>query len=326
MSATIAQDGAASAAACQPVGRSDWWAGSLPDSAGDPAPVSTAGKPVQFHRLRDSFGDFTNFSRHPVVIDGLRWPTGEHYFQAAKFTDARYAVLIREAGTPSRAAVMGRTRTVAIRADWESARVQIMRRVLYSKFLQHPKLAELLLSTGHQPLVETTARDRFWGNGSDGTGRNMTGLLLQEVREHLRSHNQNADQLAQTAQIQRIVQTIAPAGPTMDRPRWARLGPAVVPLPAPARGGSLAWQAYTTVTAAAAISADALGPDRVVSAMAGEQFWWVLRLEGHRQVLVPANHPPQRVSPLDPQHLSGQLAAAAGQPICVHDARWAVRA
>ena len=38
-----------------------------------------------FCKVSEPFGCFSNFSAHPVVIDGLRWPTSEHYFQAAKF-------------------------------------------------------------------------------------------------------------------------------------------------------------------------------------------------------------------------------------------------
>ena len=33
----------------------------------------------------ETYGCFSNFSRHPVQIDGTTWPTTEHYYQAMKF-------------------------------------------------------------------------------------------------------------------------------------------------------------------------------------------------------------------------------------------------
>jgi len=43
--------------------------------------------PILFYRVNEPFGCFSNFSRHPVSIDGRTWPTTEHYFQAMKLPD-----------------------------------------------------------------------------------------------------------------------------------------------------------------------------------------------------------------------------------------------
>ena len=83
------------------------------------------------------------------------------------------------------AARMGRERKRKLRRDWESAKVGIMREALVAKFTQHDELRALLLSTGHAKLVEHTANDDFWGDGGDGSGRNMLGRLLMEVRRTL---------------------------------------------------------------------------------------------------------------------------------------------
>lgn len=37
--------------------------------------------PIFFYNENKDFGCFSNFSRHPVEIKGLVWPTTEHYFQ-----------------------------------------------------------------------------------------------------------------------------------------------------------------------------------------------------------------------------------------------------
>ena len=42
---------------------------------------------IEFYRARGSYGEFSNFSRHPIDLGGMSWPTTEHYFQAMKFDD-----------------------------------------------------------------------------------------------------------------------------------------------------------------------------------------------------------------------------------------------
>jgi len=39
-------------------------------------------KKILFYNEREEpFGVFSNFSPHPVNLNGKRWPTTEHYFQ-----------------------------------------------------------------------------------------------------------------------------------------------------------------------------------------------------------------------------------------------------
>lgn len=44
----------------------------------------------------------------------------------------------------------------------------------------------LLLATGDAKRVEHTEQDDSWGDGGDGSGKNMLGRILMEVREELR--------------------------------------------------------------------------------------------------------------------------------------------
>ena len=80
------------------------------------------------------------------------------------------------------AARMGRDRKRKLRRDWESAKLNVMREALLAKFTQHDELRELLLSTGDAKIVEHTENDSFWGDGGDGTGKNMLGQLLMATR------------------------------------------------------------------------------------------------------------------------------------------------
>jgi predicted NAD-dependent protein-ADP-ribosyltransferase YbiA (DUF1768 family) len=40
---------------------------------------------IVFYAKGEPFGEFSNFSGHGIEIDGLWYPTVEHYFQAMKF-------------------------------------------------------------------------------------------------------------------------------------------------------------------------------------------------------------------------------------------------
>ena len=62
-----------------------------------------------------------------------------------------------------------------------------MKECLIAKFTQYPELRELLLGTGDRKLVEHTANDRYWADGGDGTGKNMLGILLMEIRNEFRA-------------------------------------------------------------------------------------------------------------------------------------------
>lgn len=142
-------------------------------------------EPIRFYNTGDAFGEFSNFAPFPLKIGSKTWPTSEHYFQAQKFTDARHVEKIRKTASPMMAARMGRDRKVLLRKDWEAVKIGVMREALIAKFTQHPELQELLLSTGERRLIESTPNDAYWGDGGDGSGKNMLGRLLMEVRSEL---------------------------------------------------------------------------------------------------------------------------------------------
>ncbi|KJS62134.1 NADAR family protein [Streptomyces rubellomurinus] len=132
------------------------------------------------------YGCFSNFSAHEVELDGLLWPTSEHYYQAQKFLGTRQAELIRRAGTPLRAAELGRDSSKPLRRDWERVKDDVMRRAVGAKFRAHDDIREILLATGDEEIVEDTSTDHYWGRGRTGTGRNMLGRILMRTRSQLR--------------------------------------------------------------------------------------------------------------------------------------------
>lgn len=145
-------------------------------------------KRILFYRVNELYGEFSNFSPHPIELNEKVWPTSEHYFQAQKFVDTEHVEAVRLAKSPMVAARMGRSRERPLRVDWETAKDDIMREALQAKFTQHPTLRSLLLKTGDVELVEHTKNDRYWADGGDGTGENRLGQLLMELREQLRKN------------------------------------------------------------------------------------------------------------------------------------------
>ena len=147
------------------------------------------GDDIRFYRVDDPYGCFSNFSPHPVRLGGQTWPTTEHYFQAQKFGDDRDREQIRRANSPMLAARMGRDRKRKLRRDWESAKVSVMTEAVRAKFTQHEDLRTILLATGDARLVEHTENDGYWGDGGDGSGKNMLGQVLMRVRAELRERD-----------------------------------------------------------------------------------------------------------------------------------------
>jgi ribA/ribD-fused uncharacterized protein len=141
---------------------------------------------IDFYRVSDPYGPFSNFAPFPVELDGKLWPTTEHYFQAQKFTDATYQEAIRCQDSPMKAAKMGRDRCRPLRQDWEAIKDTVMHTAVTAKFLQHFRLRQLLLDTGDAIIVEHTTNDRYWGDGGDRSGLNRLGQILMQIRGELR--------------------------------------------------------------------------------------------------------------------------------------------
>ncbi|MBD2129608.1 NADAR family protein [Microcoleus sp. ZQ-A2] len=141
---------------------------------------------IYFYGTRDRYGCFSNFSLHGFELDGVYWPTSEHYFQAQKFAGTPHFDEIRQVKTPKDAAKMGRERKRPLRPEWEQVKDDIMRKAVLRKFETHADIREILLATNDEPIVENSPVDYYWGCGKDGSGKNKLGLILMEVREILR--------------------------------------------------------------------------------------------------------------------------------------------
>ena len=146
---------------------------------------------INFYRVGDPYGWLSNFAPYPVLVWGQSWPTSEHYFQAQKFKGTPHEEQILALSSPMEAAKYGRRRDLPLRQDWEQVKDDMMRQGVRAKFRQHEDIRRLLIDTGNAVLVEHTANDNYWADGGDGSGKNMLGQLLMQLRQEL-AHPANA--------------------------------------------------------------------------------------------------------------------------------------
>lgn len=155
---------------------------------------------ISFYKTWDAYGAFSNFSPHSITVlssngKPVLWKTVEHYYQAQKFEGVQDPIAIeciekiQSTESPEEAARLGRSlekqRPDMVRPDWDTVKVELMYRALYSKFTGHPLLKSLLLSTAGSVLVEASPHDLFWGAGREGEGLSYLGHLLMKLQTEL---------------------------------------------------------------------------------------------------------------------------------------------
>jgi len=144
-----------------------------------------------YNEFEPPYGCLSNYARVHFELDGVWWPSAEHCYHAHKFTgdepehqDARRRIY--EAPTPREAKRVAHEFDAYRRRDWDAVRDDVMRRIVLRKFESNADIARVLLSTGDAELIEES-RDHHWGCGENGTGHNMLGRILMEVRAKLRA-------------------------------------------------------------------------------------------------------------------------------------------
>ncbi|KDN43773.1 DUF1768-domain-containing protein [Tilletiaria anomala UBC 951] len=153
---------------------------------------------IEFYHQGAPYFWLSNSSEHAVVLDGVKYPTAEHLFQASKFPHRPdLAARIRKAPSPNAALRLARTHVQQVRPGWirDGINVASMRQILLLKFTQHSVLRDQLLQTGDACLIEAAPNEVFWGSGlalghgsltGNYRGRNEKGKALMRTRDTLR--------------------------------------------------------------------------------------------------------------------------------------------
>jgi ribA/ribD-fused uncharacterized protein len=109
----------------------------------------------------------------------------EHAYQYKKTFDPKEQEEIKSTKKAADVRLVGQK--VKLRPDWDEVKYDIMKECCIAKFLQNKDLAIQLLATGDEELIEDSPVDYYWGIDSDGSGKNMLGKVLGEVRSIIKS-------------------------------------------------------------------------------------------------------------------------------------------
>lgn len=135
-------------------------------------------------RFTGQYRFLSNFYSATIMYAGMKFPSTEHAYQAAKSNDLEYKERVRLAPDASRAKGLGQR--AKLRPDWDQVKIGIMEELVRRKFTDHPALKHLLLQTGDAELIEGNYwGDTFWGV-CDGRGENHLGKVLMKIRDELR--------------------------------------------------------------------------------------------------------------------------------------------
>ena len=159
-----------------------------------------------FYGKRHTNPEFSNFHIAPFVIDGVEYPSSEHYFmfEKARLFDPGGEALKKMSVelSPAQMKKLGRLVNNFDGAVWDEAGRVAMYRAVYAKFTQNPELKEKLLATENTIIAEASPFDRKWGigmgvsnenayNPDKWRGRNWLGQVLMEVRDAIRAMENN---------------------------------------------------------------------------------------------------------------------------------------
>lgn len=149
--------------------------------------------------IKGFFHDYrflSNFWIISVEYEGLRYPSSEHAFQAAKTLDVEFRKEFLLDNHPQYAKNLGRSAKMKqlMRPDWNDIRDDVMFELLRIKFSK-PLYRTKLLATGNAYLEETnTWGDHYWGV-CQGKGENRLGELLMKLRTILREEDECSPKL-----------------------------------------------------------------------------------------------------------------------------------
>jgi ribA/ribD-fused uncharacterized protein len=152
----------------------------------------------------DEYKAFSNAYDAPFQVDGVTYPTVEHYYQYQKaktFGDEDMATKIMKSPSAKTAKTYGKKVKDFKEEEWASKKDEIMKTAVRAKFTQHPDLLKKLVDTYPRPIGEADPRDKYWsiGTGADTSkakkpdqwpGKNRLGAILMEIRESLKTDSE----------------------------------------------------------------------------------------------------------------------------------------
>ena len=136
-------------------------------------------------KFQDEYRWLSNFEPVEVELDGVKYPSVENAYQAAKTLDLEER---KQFETCTSLVAKIRGKNLVMWSLWDSAKLLVMYNLCRQKYAQEP-YKTLLLETGDQELQEGNWwGDVYWGV-CRGQGENNLGKLIMKIRNDLRKHH-----------------------------------------------------------------------------------------------------------------------------------------
>ncbi len=136
---------------------------------------------------------FSPYTAHAININGVIFPTVEHAYQCARYTDPKIIEEIRITSSPVKAWETSAKYKQFQIPDFkkDEYKLKVMKNLMRLKTEQHEDVRKVLLESGNQQIVKHIVSgppgDGFWDDGDDGKGLNHIGKMWMEIRDELRS-------------------------------------------------------------------------------------------------------------------------------------------
>lgn len=144
------------------------------------------------HFKSDEYAFLSNFTEVTIKLDGIQYKSVEHAFMSCKNDSVEWKEFCKNEPDPG--IVKTKSREVQLIDNWDTLKIDVMRKCIDLKFNQEPFKSKLI-ETGTKYIQEGNWwNDKFWGVDLKSTppeGKNMLGLLLMEKRHQLISEQNN---------------------------------------------------------------------------------------------------------------------------------------
>ena len=137
---------------------------------------------------RDHYFWLSNFYPCEVYVGGIRYPSSENAYQAAKVKKAHRIEFTDVSACESKRLWKEFPLVDASAEEWDARKITEMTFVVGCKFFQNRDLAYRLIDTGDKYLEELNSHgDTFWGvDYKTGKGENHLGEILMTIRGALK--------------------------------------------------------------------------------------------------------------------------------------------
>jgi len=133
-----------------------------------------------------------NFSKNNFIVDGVEYPTAEHFFQCQKTFIAEERSLILASDCPLKAWVNGNK--VTLRQKWDRIKVNVMYQGNKARFEQNPDIANSLCKTTGS--ISMSGSTNFWNY--------WNGIIMERIRAEFRRSPDDLIVIEKTEKLMRL--------------------------------------------------------------------------------------------------------------------------